>query len=398
MEIENLLLIMVIVWGTGVLFRKMNLPILLGELLAGLIFGPALFGVFQDNETIHILAELGIFFLMLHAGLETKPSDLLHSSKTSLAIAFGGVVFPLAFGTGISVLFGYDMIPSIFIGMGLSITAISVTTKVFKDFKFNQSSIAHLVMGAAIIDDIFAFLLLSVLLSIVDSGGAIEIMGLLLIIGKVMLFFGGVIFAGAKLIPVFKHVFKQTGHKAFTFTLIIALAFGFFAEFIGLHYILGAYLAGLFLKEELLHPSIYKKIEDRLFGLSYSFLGPIFFVSLGFHVDFTVFQDPETILFLLAILGAAIVGKVFGAGIMARLFGKNNRDSLIIGVSMNGRGAVELILAVIGLELGLIDERVFSVLVLMAFITTLMTPISLKWLLKASGKKEVLDTEYEGVA
>lgn len=396
MEIQNLLLIMVIVWGTGILFRKIQLPILLGELLAGLVFGPALFGVFQDNETIQLLAELGIFFLMLHAGLETQPRDLLNSSKVSIAIALGGIILPLGLGTGVSLLFGYEMFTALFIGMGLSITAISVTSKVFKDFKFNQSNIAHIVMGAAVADDIAAFILLSILLGAMQGGGLTGL-EVLWVIGKVVLFFGGVIFAGKHLIPLFKNVFKKTGHKAFTFTLIIALAFGWFAEQIGLHYILGAYLAGLFVKEDLLHPEVYRKIEDRLFGLSYSFLGPIFFVSLGFHVDFSILKDFTMLPFLIAIIIAAIIGKVVGTGLIAKFFKHTSCEAMIIGVSMNSRGAVELILAMIGLELGLIDNKIFSVLIFMAFFTTFITPILLKYLLKIYGKKQVLNTEYEGV-
>jgi Kef-type K+ transport system membrane component KefB len=384
---------MAVVWGTGMIFRRLKLPILLGELLAGLIFGPALFGVFHDNETIRVLAELGIFFLMLHAGLETDPKDLLNSSKRSLAIAAGGVVLPFFLGYIVAIYFGFDPIQAAFIGMSLSITAISVTTKIFKDFKYNKSKVAHLVMGAAILDDIIAFLMLSIILGVVAGGGSIGAAEVSILIGKVVLFFGGVIFAGTKLIPIFNKVFSDKGYKAFTFTLIIALAFGVFAEYIGLHYILGAYLAGLFVKEEIIHPAVYQKIEDRLFGLSYSFLGPIFFVSLGFHVDFGIFQDSTALPLLIVITLAAIIGKVVGAGGMGYLMGLKKQDALIVGLSMNGRGAVELILAVIGLELGLIDETLFSVLVFMAFFTTLMTPITLKYLLKSIGKKEVLDTD-----
>lgn len=393
MEIQSLLLIMTVVWGTGMVFRRLKLPILLGELLAGLVFGPALFGVFHDNETIHVLAELGIFFLMLHAGLETSPKDLIHSSKKSLGIATGGVLLPLLLGYGVGIYFGYTSIQSFFIGMSLSITAISVTTKIFKDFKYNKSKVAHLVMGAAIVDDIAAFLLLSIILGMVNSGGMLPPMEVLLLVGKVALFFGGVIFAGTKLIPVFSKVFSDHGYKAFTFTLIIALAFGWFAEVIGLHYILGAYLAGLFVKEEIVHPKVYQKIEDRLFGLSYSFLGPIFFVSLGFYVDFGIFQDTQALPFLIAVIGAAIIGKVVGAGAVAYFMGIKKTESLIIGFSMNGRGAVELILATIGLQMGLIDNTIFSVLVFMAFFTTLMTPLSLKYLLKVLGKRERQNSE-----
>ena len=233
MEIANLLLIMVIVWGTGILFRKIHLPILLGELMAGLIFGPALFGIFQDSESIQLLAELGIFFLMLHAGLETRPRDLLNCSKCALAIALGGIALPLALGTGTAMVFGSNLTTSLFVGMALSITAISVTTKVFKDFKYNNSKIAHMVMGAAVADDIAAFVLLSILLGVVSGGGSISPMEVMFLIGKVVLFFGGVILAGKHLIPLFRHVFKKKGHKAFTFTLIIGLALAFWLNILG---------------------------------------------------------------------------------------------------------------------------------------------------------------------
>lgn len=396
MEIQNLLLIMVIVWGTGVLFRKMKLPILLGELLAGLIFGPALFGVFHDNETIRLLAELGIFFLMLHAGLETNPKDLIHSSKASILVAIGGVFFPVLAGILVALAFNFDILQATFIGVALSTTAISITTKIFKDFKFNKSKTAHLVMGSAILDDITAFMMLSVFIGVYTSG-SVNLLEVTIMIVKVLTFFGGTILIGTKLVPFFnKHIFQKPGHKAFTFTLIIAFAFGLFAEAIGLHYILGAYLAGLFVKEEVIHPRVYNKIEDRLFGLSYSFLGPIFFVSLGFHVDFSILTDARMLPFLIFIILGAIIGKVGGSALGAILSGKSRHESAIIGMSMNGRGAVELVISLIGLELGIINEQIFSVLIFMAFCATLITPICLKLLLKHHGKEEVLDTEYVG--
>lgn len=394
MDIKTLLLIMVVVWGTGMVFRKIKLPVLLGELLAGLIFGPALFGVFESNETIKLLAELGVFFLMLHAGLETNPKDLLRSSKSSVAIALVGTIFPLALGMWVAARFGFDPLKAAFIGLGLAITALPVTNKVFKDFNFNKTKIANLVMGSAILTDILGFLFLSILIALVAGGGALTLPQILFIVGKIALFFGGVIFVGSKLLPYSNAIFQHRGYKAFTFTLIIALAFGVFAELIGLHYILGAYLAGLFVKEETSNPSVYQKIEDRLFALSYSFLGPIFFVSLGFFVDFSVLSDPKSLAFVVSLIIAAVVGKLFGAGIPAYLCGYSFKEAAVIGISMNSRGATELVIALIGLELGLVGETAFSALVFMAFFTTLATPIVLKYALQWLGKEQVSDTEH----
>jgi Kef-type K+ transport system membrane component KefB len=380
-EIESLLLIMVVVWTSGMIFRALKLPLILGELLAGLIFGPAILGLFHETEMLKILAELGIFFLMLHAGLETGPKQLMRASKLGIAIALAGVIVPFSLGLGVAFLFDVGLIPAVFIGVGMSTTAISVTAKIFKDLKYKNTRIKNLVMAAAVADDIMALVLVSIILTIATAGSitALEI-GWLLV--KLFIFFGTVFLLGTKaFVPIFQRFFNSSGGKAFTLTMIFGLLFGLIAEYLGIHFVIGAYMAGLFVKEELISQSIFNKIEDRLFGLSYSFLGPIFFVSLGFHVDFAFLKDPSSILFLTAILAAAVVGKVAGAGLTARLLGQSTRDSAIIGFAMNGRGAVELILASIGLAYGAISQEIFSVLVCIPFFTTFITPLALKFIL-----------------
>ena len=386
-EIETLLLIMVVVWTMGMIFRALKLPLLLGELLAGLIFGPALLNLFHETEMIKILAELGIFFLMLHAGLETEPKQLMKASKLGLAIAAAGVALPFGLGFFVAELFGATTIQSVFVGMGLSITAISVTVKLFKDLKYQNKEIKNLVMVAAVADDIIAFVLVSVVLT-VATAGSITAMEIGFLLHKLLAFFGVIFLLGKKVfVHFFEKFFNATGGKAFTLTLIFGFLFGFIAEKLGIHFVIGAYMAGLFVKEELINQHIYRKIEDRLFGLSYSFLGPIFFVSLGFHVDFAFLKDTTQLAFLGSILAAAIIGKVVGAGLVARFFGKSRRQSAIIGFAMNGRGAVELILASIGLSYGIITEEIFSILVFMAFFTTFITPIVLKLLLPTHTKR-----------
>lgn len=380
MSIESILLVLLIVWIVGIIFRRLSMPAILGELLAGVLFGPALLGLIEPNETIKILAELGIFFLMLHAGLETDPKDLLHSSKTALLTGLGGILFPLILGFAVSKIFGYNTLTSMFIGVSLSITAISVSAKVFKDFKINNSAIAHTVMGAAIADDILAFIMLSVLLGFKETG-MLDPMSIAIIIGKVILFFSSVLLIGEKILPSFNKIFQSNKSKAFTFTLLIALSFGLFAEWIGLHYILGAYLAGLFVKEEIVDPKLFSKIEDRLHGLSYSFLGPFFFISLGFDVNFGILTHSIMLPFLAVVILCAIVGKVFGAGLIIYFSKKDIWEAMIGGLAMNSRGAVELIIASIGLSQGIIDNEIFSILIFMAFFTTLISPLTIKFVL-----------------
>jgi len=362
---------------------------LLGELLAGLLFGPALIGLFQDTETVRILAELGIFFLMLHAGLETEPHQLMRASKRGLGIAIAGMFLPLALGTGVSLAFGTTWIQALFVGMGMSITAISVTVKVFKDFEFKNKEIINLVMAAALADDILAFVLVSVVLT-VATAGTLTPLNTLWVFLKVAAFFATILFIGVHLLrPVFDRFFAKIGGTAFPLTIILGLLFGLIAEKLGIHFVIGAYMAGLFLKREHINGAVFDRIEDRLYGISYGFLGPIFFVSLGFSVQFTSFTEPRSFLFLLAVLVASVVGKVVGSGGVARWSGSSRRDAAIIGFAMNGRGAVELILATIGLEAGIITPEIFSILVFMAFFTTFITPLGLKLVIKDDPRADV---------
>ncbi len=391
-DLGAILLIMTVVWGVGMLFRAIKLPLLLGELLAGLIIGPAVLGWVHETEAIKILAEFGIFFMMLHAGLETEPKQLFQASKSGIWIALGGVIFPVLLGVTLARAFGVDWIQACFLGIALSITAISVTVKIFKDMNYGDTHIKNIVMAAAVADDILAFFLVSILLAIA-GGHELTAAAIAFLVLKLLAFFGATLFIGEKVLPhLAQRFFNSSGGKAFTLTLVVALGFGFIAETMGIHFVIGAYMAGLFLKEEFINDDVYAKIEDRLFGMSYSFLGPIFFVSLGFHLSFGDFLDWNSFLFLVLFILAGVLGKVFGAGLLARWTGQTWRNSGIIGFSMNGRGAVELVLATIGLEAGIITESMFSMLVLMAFVTTFITPIGLKLLLPKTNEHGLMQS------
>jgi len=376
-DFRIILILMVVVWGMGKIFRTLKLPLLFGELVGGIIVGPLVLGLVNpDSHTIILLAELGVFFLMLHSGLETDPRELMKSSKKSILVAVAGILLPFFGGYYVSIAFGRSFEESLFIAMGLSITAIAISARLFKDFNITKTQTAHITLGAALLDDIFALMMFSVVLNIVETG-AVEFMPILFMILKVAAFFAVVIIAGFKLQ---KYIGKFLSSKGFTFTFIIALGLGLIAESIGLHMIIGAFLAGLFIREEVVDEKIFQKIEDRIYGLSYSFLGPIFFASLAFHLDFTAFSEAP--LFLAAILLVAFLGKVVGSGLAAYVQKENLRSSLIIGLAMNNRGAVELIIASIGIQMGIIGADVFSILVLMAFVTTLFSIFTIKPLAK----------------
>jgi len=393
MPYSQIFLLLASVWAIGRIFRKFNWPPLFGEILAGIIVGPVVLGVVEESEAIKVMAELGIFFLMLHAGLETSPKDLFKASKRAILVGVGGVILPFALGFGVSELFGYSLAESLFIAMGLSITAIAVSAKLFKDYAIMSSRVAHITMGAAIIDDILGLILFSVVLSIADTG-TINLAELAILIAKIMAFFGIVLFLGKKF---FNQIHKMiyAGNKAFTFTIVIALAFGLLAEAIGLHIIIGAFLAGLFIREEVVETGLFNKIEDRVYGLAYSLFGPIFFASLAFHLDFSAFKTAA--LFTVVVIIIATAGKIIGCGLAARATGLGPKESLSIGLAMNSRGAVELIIASIGLEYGVIGTEVFSILVVMSFTTTIISILGLKPLVKYLPKGTAASTPRQEI-
>jgi Kef-type K+ transport system membrane component KefB len=388
----NLLIVMVLIWTVGVVFRRFKQPPLLGELFAGIIFGPPVLGIITPDPTLEVLSDLGVFFLMFYAGLETDPRDLKRYLRQSTTVGIGGFVVPLLGGYLASVhIFGLTRIEAAFVGLGLAITAIAVNARLLTDTGLTCYRICPVIIGASIVDDVLSLALLSALIGYVNSGsGWLEFWEVMF---KVFMFFGVSTYIGMKVYPRLSEYFSSREAKGFTFSLIAALLFGLMAELAGLHVIIGAYMAGLFLREGLMHRDLFTKIKDRFVAITYGFVGPIFFVSLSFHVTFGIFS---THLYLVAVmLAIAVTGKVLGGGAGAALGGMNPVESSVIGLSMNGRGAVELIIASIGLKMGFINDELFSVLLFVAFATTLMTPMAvgslLKWMRGSSGAMKKLE-------
>ena len=385
--IIQILLILGLAWILGTVFIKFDLPPMLGELTAGLILGPTLLGIVQPSETLEFLAELGIFFAMFYAGMEMDPKDLVKSLFPSVVVALGGFFIPFIFGYFICKAFGGTLYQSLFVGMGLSITAIAVQAVILQSLQIHRTSIGHIIMGAAIVDNILSLCTLSILLGLAKSG-TVNFTSVSIIIGKVILFFAVTISIGHFIIPHITRRLNDFHGKGFTFAMVSALVMAYMAELAGLHLVIGAFLAGQFVRKEMMNEKIYHAISDRFYGISAGFLTPIFFATLAFHIH--VSWDFSFLIFAAVLSLVAILGKVFGCAGAARLVGRSSRESLLIGFGMNGRGAVELVVATVVIKLSdellrkkVIDEPLltdpqFSALVLMAFITTLLTPILLK--------------------
>lgn len=389
--IVNLILILTVAWFMGRVFARFGLPVVLGELLAGVILGPPLLGIISTSEPIELLAEFGIFFLMFYAGLEMDPKEAVEHIWPSTAVAIGGFVLPFAFGYFTCNLFGGTVFQSLFVGMGISITAIAVQARILRDMHIHNTSIGHIIIGAAIVNDILALISLSILLELAESG-TIQALQVGFIVLKVAAFFGFTILIGQFVIPRFIKRLDDREGKAFTFALVCALVMAYLAELAGLHLIIGAFLAGQFVRKEIMDIDIYQKISDRFYGMSYGFMAPIFFVSLSFHLN--IQWEWSIIFFTITITLIAIIGKILGCGIGAYLNGRSFWESTIIGSGMNGRGAVEMVVAAVVIKLSdelisgntiiepLLTQDQFSALICMAFITTFIAPLSLKWTVK----------------
>jgi Kef-type K+ transport system membrane component KefB len=394
----SLLLILVVAWAFGSLFTRLGLPFVLGELLAGVLLGPPLLGLIGPSPAIELLAELGIFFVMFHTGMELDPKELLEHLWPSLAVAVGGFILPFLLGYFTTRAFGGTLNQALFVGMGISITAIAVQSVILHSMQISSTYIGHIIIGAAIADDILSLIGLSILLGLAKSG-SVQIMDVSIIIVKVIGFFGLTILLGEFVMPKLTKRLHDREGKAFTFAMTAALTMAYLAELVGLHLIIGAFLAGQFVRKEIMDEKIYHAISDRFYGLSYGFLVPIFFASLSFHLH--IYLDFSFLFFALVLTLVAIIGKLVGCGLGYAVFKRNFWESAIIGFGMNGRGAVEIVVATVVLKMSeelmsskvigepLLTQDQFSALILMAFITTLIAPLTLKWsVMKACSANE----------
>ncbi|MBS2210952.1 cation:proton antiporter [Carboxylicivirga mesophila] len=383
LNILNISLVLLSAYIGGALIRKIGYPAILGELLIGIILGPSLLGVIESTESIKVLAEIGIILLMVYIGMEIEFHDLKKASWPGLLAALGGFLVPFALGYYAIVWTGGTPISGLFVAIAIGVTSLATKSRILIDLKLLNTRIAYVLMAGALISDVLALVIFSGITNFVESS-SLSLMKLLMIGGKIILFFGITISIGLFVLPYVGRYLSRSGLKNSTayFTLILIVTFGYceLAELAGMHSILGAFMAGLFLKDKLFPKNISKEVNKAFYDVSIGFMAPVFFVTAGFFVDVTVFQTDWELLLL--ITGLAVVGKIAGTALFYMPSGNGWREGITIGTGMNGRGAVEIIIAEIGLKMGIIDQTIFSILVFMAIFTTLTVPVLLNWTTK----------------
>lgn len=375
----NLLFIMITLWTVGIFFERLKFPLIIGELLAGIILGPALLNWVVRTPVFDSLAQLGMFFLMFYAGLEGDPKQIRKSIGTSFNIGFWGTVFPFIFGVWAAIHFGSNLNQALLIGAAISGTSLVTKSRILSDFNILKTKLGTIMMGSAVIDNVFSFMILSLIIKSLQNDG-FSLSSVIFTVIEVTLFFTITIYIGMKVFPKVGKLFSRRRGKGFTFALIMGLLFATLAEVINLPFILGAYLAGLFVREEIMSKNLYQKMDDRFLAISHGFLGPIFIMSVALKVSFDVLSTHGPM--ILAVFMAAFMGKLIGVYIGGAISRLNAQESLCMGFAMNGRGAVELVLAIIGVELGIITNAHLSMLVIVAFSTTFLAPLLLRMMIK----------------
>jgi len=366
-------LLLFVALGGYLIASRINQSAVIGLILVGLLVGPSALGLITYTDFVRGLAQLGAVILLFVIGLEFDVKEIL--SLRNGVIAGVGVIIPWIGGYGISILFGFNTASAIFIGTALTATSIAITANVLKELGKLQTAAAKAIIGAAVIDDVLSLLVLSISADAVS--GSLSAGGIALVAIKAVAFIviGGAfgIFVISKYIERLDATgfCKKFPEFIFIFAMMMAFLYALCAEAVGLSAIVGAFIAGVsFERVEISHSKNFKEGAEYLQIIFAS----IFFVSLGVIADLKAIT-PEIFLFLIVLTIVAIVTKVIGCGLPARAMGMKRKDALIVGFGMAPRGEVAMIVALIGLEAGIIDQGVYVVLVLMSLLTTIITPI-----------------------
>ena len=367
----------------GLITRKVRMPQVVGALLAGLLLGPAVFNILKETSFIHQTAEIGVVVLMFCAGMETDIKELKRSGKASFLIALIGVVVPLVGGFAVAYFFNQPQViasdascstflQNIFIGIILTATSVSITVETLKELGKLKTRSGNAILGAAVIDDILGIIGLTVITSLADSS-----VNVVVVLLKIVGFFLFAAVAGFLFYKFYKK-WSEKGKKGLQRHVIVAFVFclvmSYIAEVVfGVADITGAFIAGLIISST--QRSQY--LASRFDIVSYMYLSPVFFNSIGLKVELPS-MTPNIILFAVVLVVVAVLTKVVGCGLGAKMCHYKNYQSIRIGVGMISRGEVALIVASKGTQVGLLGSNFLGPVVIVVIITTIITPILLK--------------------
>lgn len=369
----------------GEFSQRLRLPPLVGELAAGIIIGPYVLNLVTPNQSLNVISDLGVFFLMLLAGLQMDPREIRKAGLRGGILAVIAFSLPYVGGFGIAALFGLGIVQSMFVGLLLSITAVPVSTIVLMQFGILETKLGNTVITAAVINDIFSLVVLSIVLQLHGANGAeVNIMETTInSVIKILLFIGGIFLvdilfrkANVWLQRRGTYFFEKlhTKEAAFGILLISTILVSVIAQVvIGLHFIIGTFFSGLIVYKEIIRKENFERVYGIISAISFGFFAPIFFAVIGININIDSIANNLPFFIVLAIV--AVITKVGGGYIGSRLTKFSKDECWAIAFLMNGRGMVELVIASIGYSSGIIDSTIFSITVTIGWATTILAPI-----------------------
>lgn len=355
--------------------KRFGIPAVVGQLLVGIIVSPAILGLVKQTEILHFLSEIGVILLMFLAGLEADLGLLKKYLKPSLLVAISGVMIPLLFFTLYTKTLGYDSNTALFYGIVFAATSVSITVEVLQEYGEVKSKAGAVILGAAVADDILAVLILSFFISSRGNSSNFSLQILGQVIFLVFLFF-----VIKYLVPIiFKYTRRiQIFSKNTSIALIICFTLAILADLVGMSSVIGAFFAGLAIGQT----SNTKDIEHSISTIAYTFFIPVFFVSIALPISFNGMVSKIGIIAIFTIL--AVLTKIAPAYISGRAFKFSKKDSLVIGSGMVSRGEMALIVVQIGLDEKIISTQIYSELVIVIILTTIIAPFILNYLFTSS--------------
>jgi Kef-type K+ transport system membrane component KefB len=370
-EAAKLPLALLLVFGGAKLlneiFEYFKQPGIIGEILAGVLIGPTVLNWVQPNEVLTALAELGAMFLLFRVGLEVKVSELMKVGRTALIVAILGVVLPFMAGWGIMRLWGEPSVESIFVGAAMVATSVGITAQVLSAKGLLSHRASQIILAAAIIDDVLGLLVLAVVSGL--AKGAVNFADLGMTIFIALTFTVVVAHFGARIAKRVVPILGGTLNAAeaqFNLALVHLFGLALLAVYAGVAAIIGAFLAGMAVGESVEH-----RVHDLSQGIT-EFLTPFFLAGIGLHLDLQALNSADTMLLAAVLVIAAVFSKMVGCGLGAWSLGK--ADMLRIGAGMVPRGEVGMVVAQLGLTLGVISGPIYGVVVVMAIATTMVAP------------------------
>jgi Kef-type K+ transport system membrane component KefB/nucleotide-binding universal stress UspA family protein len=394
----QLMLLMVVGRLLGEVMIRVRQPGVMGQLIAGLVLGPSLLGALapdwqhaifpaakEQKAMLDAIAQFGVLLLLLLTGMETDLKLVRRTGGASVIASLAGIIIPFACGVALGEALPDSMLPdpgkrlitSLFLGTALSIASVKIVATVIREMNFLRRTVGQVILASAIIDDTIGWMITAVIFSLALQGhvdmwslaqsvlGTLAFMGLSLTVGRRIIFI---------IIRWVNDVFISD-FAVITAILLIMCAMALITDLIGVHTVLGAFVAGILVGES---PILTRHIDEQLRGLIIAFFMPVFFATAGLSADLTILKDPNLLLLTAGLIAIASIGKFGGAFAGGKLAGLTFRESLALGTGMNARGSTEVIVATIGLSMGALSQNLFTMIVTMAIITTIVMPPTLR--------------------